>query len=222
MVKKQRTTNSSKLSVDGKKTESNSISNTEPNEANKVLDFSERQKVKMSQDTMNSGMFGDLDTDTISTALENGTYLFELTDIKTFYKADADEPDNKEKGRNSLIFNWMVADTDNEQFGEEFQQWFTIFPNLTNYKDLPNTEKLKIKKAVNWLKNQLETLGLSQDQFNNFTPASLKEDIVGLRAYIEVVVQENPNTKQKFTKPKKIILEANVDTATNGTDGFSF
>lgn len=175
-------------------------------------------------DAMNTKMFGELDTNEVSAELTNGTYLFELTNIKTVHKKDDNEPNDLTKGRWSLIFEWTVCDDESEFFGEDFQQWFTIYPYMTteSYDALSAKDKLQVKRATNWLKNQLTTLGMKSEDLADFNPESLKEAKVGLKAYIDIVIQKNESTGQTFKKPKKITLEENANKAENGTGDFAF
>jgi hypothetical protein len=200
MAKKSQTKSSSVSSKTGKP---DNLTQPPINIAQKVTSMTE------------SSLFGSLDLANIGGELENGTYLCTLDTVKTFHQQDKPSPISFGEGKHWLIFEWTVSDDNSDYFGETIQQWYAIFPGITNeeYAKLSGKDKNTVRKSVDWLRMQLRNIGMSSEEINQMDFDSLKYK-EGITKYLDITVTPNDDGKS-FTKVRKI---SDVEDSSSGND----
>lgn len=163
-------------------------------------------------------LFGTVNTEKLEKSLESGTYQCVLAEVKTFHSKDKDCPLGTDNGKHSIVFQWDILDEDSPSYGENFQQWYTIFPWLTDelFDSLDGKAKLAVKNAHNWLNRELRDLGLNP---TSVTDISQIEDLAETVAYIDITVQPGQEEGQRgFVKVRSITLEG--DSSSGGSFAF--
>jgi hypothetical protein len=149
-------------------------------------------------------MFGSVDTNKLSNSLENGTYLCELSEVKHFHSKDKPCPIGTDAGKHSLVFEWEVIDENSDHYGKTFQQWFAVFPELTDevYNALSGKEKKFVRDRLNWLNIQIRNLGANADSIKDL------EDFQNLAEtvrYIDITINPSKDDSgREFVQVRKM------------------
>jgi hypothetical protein len=143
------------------------------------------------------GLFGDID---VSEVPDNpfyvapGTYDCVLTEASRITK--------KDQSGEGLSIKWVIEDEDSDYNGQNVQDWFNIYPDITSDEVTPN-----IKKDMSRLKQRLSQMGLAESDMNTFLDDL--DEYVGMHA--QVTVKETPDKNNPdivYTNIVKVEVES--------------
>lgn len=142
------------------------------------------------------GLFGEIDASEVP---ENpfyvapGTYPCVLTEINRVEKKDG--------SGEGVSIKWVIEDEDSEYNKQNLQDWFNIYPDITEEEVTPN-----IRKDMARLRQRLTQMGLTTVQMNAFLEE--KDEYIGMKAYVtckETPDRNDPDTK--YTNITKVSLD---------------
>lgn len=125
------------------------------------------------------GLFGEVDAADVP---ENpfyvapGTYECVLSEMSKVEKKDGTGF--------GLAIKWVIEDEDSEYKGQNVQDWFNIYPDITDDEVTPN-----IRKDFARLRQRLTQMGLTTEQMNDLLDEM--DEYIGMRA--TVTVKETPD-----------------------------
>lgn len=143
------------------------------------------------------GLFGDIDAADVP---ENPFYV--APDTYPCVLSEANVVDKKDGSGKGLAFKWVIENDDSEYNGQNVQDWFNIYPDITEDDVTPN-----IRKDMARLRQRLTQMGLSTEEQNDLLDNL--DDLIGMHA--DVVVTETPDKQdpdKKWTNINKVMVEA--------------